>query len=102
MSGVFKALAHPTRRRILQLLRDRPHTAGELAEAFSVSKPTLSSHFAALRTAGLVASHRDGRTIVYQLQVTVLEDALLQLAASVGLELQAVEPTPSPHPEVDP
>lgn len=93
MSTVFQALAHPIRRRILALLREQPRTAGELAAEFSVSKPTLSAHFATLRSAGLVASHREGRTIVYQLQVSILEDALLQLAASVGLELASPDAT---------
>jgi DNA-binding transcriptional ArsR family regulator len=96
MPTVFQALAHPTRRQILALLREQPRTAGELAEAFSVSKPTLSAHFSTLREAGLVASEKRGRTVVYQLQVSVLEDALLRLAQSVGLELQAPSADPSP------
>lgn len=102
MPTVFQALAHPTRRQILALLREQPRTAGELAEAFSVSKPTLSAHFATLRAAGLVASEKRGRTVVYQLQVSVLEDALLRLAASVGLELTAPVPAPTPDPESAP
>ena len=51
MSSVFKALANPTRRKVLQLLRERPMTAGELAAAFQVSKPTMSAHFSVLREA---------------------------------------------------
>ena len=100
MSTVFKALANPTRRRVLQLLRERPMTAGELADEFSVSKPTMSSHFAALREAGLVASEKQGKTVVYQLQMSVLEDALLSFAQSFGLDLQTTEQA-SPSGDVE-
>lgn len=92
MSTVFKALSHPTRRRILQLLRERPMSAGELADAFDVSKPTMSSHFSVLREADLIAAHRDGKSIVYQLRMSVLEDALLHFAQSIGLDLRAPAP----------
>ena len=54
MNTVFKALADPTRRRVLQLLRRRPMTAGELADHFPFSKPTMSAHFAVLKEADLV------------------------------------------------
>jgi DNA-binding transcriptional ArsR family regulator len=79
MSEVYKALADPTRRRILQLLREREMTAGELAEHFDLAKPTLSGHFAVLREAGLVAPEKSGTTITYRLNVSVLEEALLAL-----------------------
>ena len=52
MDEVFKALADPTRRSLLELLRRRPMTAGELSEHFAVSKPTMSAHFAVLQAAG--------------------------------------------------
>ena len=54
----FKALADPMRRRILELLRDGDLTAGELAEHFDISKPSLSHHLATLRSAGLVSDER--------------------------------------------
>jgi ArsR family transcriptional regulator len=75
-NSVFKALADPTRREILHLLRKEEMTAGELAERFEISKPTLSHHFAVLREAGLVTSRREGQTIWYALNTTVLEDIL--------------------------
>ena len=52
MNKVFKALSDPTRRRVLQLLRERPMSAGELSDHFAVSKPTMSAHFAVLQEAG--------------------------------------------------
>ena len=77
MNAVFKALADPTRRRVLEILRARPMTAGELADHFPFSKPTMSAHFAVLKEADLVEVQRSGKTIVYQLKLSVLEDALL-------------------------
>jgi DNA-binding transcriptional ArsR family regulator len=79
MSEVYKALADPTRRRILQLLREREMTAGEIADHFDLAKPTLSGHFAVLREAKLVAPEKSGATITYRLNVSVLEEALLAL-----------------------
>lgn len=85
MNLVFKALSDPTRRRILQLLRERPMTAGHIAENFNCAKPTLSAHLAVLREADLVESERIGTTITYTLKVSVLEDALLSFAETVGV-----------------
>ncbi|HEY3811626.1 MAG TPA: autorepressor SdpR family transcription factor [Caulobacteraceae bacterium] len=79
MAEIYKALADPTRRRILELLREREMSAGEIAEHFDLSKPTLSGHFNVLREAGLVETERSGTTIVYRLNVTVLEEALMAL-----------------------
>ena len=84
MNKVFKALADPTRRRVLQLLRERPMSAGELSDHFPVSKPTMSAHFAVLQEAGLIESEKTGRTIVYRLVMSVLEDALLGFAQTFG------------------
>jgi len=85
MNAVFKALADPTRRRILQLLQEREMTAGQIASHFSVSKPTLSGHFAVLRAADLVDAQRQGTTIIYRLKLSVLEDALLTFAQAFGI-----------------
>lgn len=85
MNAVFKALADPTRRRILQLLRDRPMTAGEVAARVTVAKPTLSAHFAVLREADLVNSVKSGTTITYRLKLSVLEEALLGFSHAVGI-----------------
>ena len=89
MSSVFKAIADPTRREVLALLRERPMAAGELADRFDVSKPTMSAHFAVLKEAGLIDASRHGKSIVYRLRMSVLEEALMGLAQAVGLDLAA-------------
>jgi DNA-binding transcriptional ArsR family regulator len=89
MSGVFRALADPTRRRVLALLREKPMSAGELADQFDVSKPTMSAHFNVLREAGLIDATKHGKTIIYRLKMSVLEEALMGLAQTVGLELKS-------------
>jgi DNA-binding transcriptional ArsR family regulator len=92
VNGVFKALSDPTRRRVLQLLRDRPMTAGELADHFDVAKPTMSAHFAVLQQADLIEAERNGRTIVYRLKMSVLEDALLGFAQTLGWDVKITRP----------
>jgi len=82
---VFKALADPTRRKVLELLQRKPMTAGELAEHFDVSKPTMSAHFAVLTAAGLVQADKQGRSITYRLRMSVLEEALLGFAGTFGI-----------------
>ena len=86
MNRVFKALSDPTRRRVLQLLRKRPMTAGELAGEFDLSKPTMSAHFGVLREANLIDAEKQRTTITYRLKLSVLEDALLGFAESFGFE----------------
>jgi DNA-binding transcriptional ArsR family regulator len=88
MTSVFRALSDPTRRRVLEILRKGPRTAGELAAEFDVSKPTMSAHFAVLREAGLVASEKNGKSVVYHLEMSVLEEALLGFARSFGWRLE--------------
>jgi DNA-binding transcriptional ArsR family regulator len=96
---IFKALSDPTRRRILELLRQRPMSAGELAHHFSISRPAMSAHFAILREAGLVTSKKLGKSVVYELQMSVLEDALLTFAQHFGLELRDRNRARRGHPE---
>jgi len=88
MNSVFKALSDPTRRRVLQLLRNGSMSAGDLAAHFTVSKPTMSAHFAVLRETGLVEAAQNGRTVTYRLNLPVLEDALLAFAQAFGLEMK--------------
>jgi DNA-binding transcriptional ArsR family regulator len=95
MNKVFKALSDPTRRRVLQLLRSRPMTAGELADAFELSKPAMSAHFAVLREAELIEGVKEGTTITYRLKLSVLEDALLGFAESFGIEAMPASRTRS-------
>jgi DNA-binding transcriptional ArsR family regulator len=83
---VFKALADPTRRRVLELLRQGSMTAGELSDQFPVSKPTMSAHFSVLQEAGLVEAEKDGRVVFYRLKMSVLEDALLGFAEALGID----------------
>jgi len=85
VSSIYKALADPTRRRILQLLREKEMSAGEIAEHFDLAKPTLSGHFAVLRAADLVATEKHGTTVTYRLNVSVLEEALVALMDGFGL-----------------
>lgn len=82
MSQVFRALSDPTRRQVLQLLRDGPMSAGALCEHFSVSKPTMSAHFSVLREADLVHVEKIGKSVIYHLKLTVLEEALLGFVRS--------------------
>lgn len=69
----FKALADPTRRHILELLRTKDLTAGEIAEHFDMTKPSLSHHLNTLKTAGLVDAERDGQNIIYSLNTSILQ-----------------------------
>ena len=99
MSNVFKALSDPTRRKVLELLRQGPKTAGELAAEFDVSKPTMSAHFAVLREADLVEATRDGKAMVYRLKLSVLEDALLGFAEIFGMKMEAGDAAPDEKEE---
>ncbi len=84
MNKVFEALAHPTRREILELLKGGSRTAGELADGFGVSKPTMSGHFAKLKEAGLIHADQRGTTILYSLNMSVLEEVLLGFMGRMG------------------
>ncbi len=95
MNLVFKALADPTRRQVLQLLKDGPMKAGEIAEHVSVAKPTLSDHLALLRQAELVSSEKNGTSISYWLNASVLEGALLAFADMVDIGLSRDNPRKS-------
>ena len=70
----FKALADPTRREILRLLAGGSMSAGDIAQSFDISKPSLSHHFNLLKQAELVRTHREGQNIYYTLNTSVLED----------------------------
>jgi DNA-binding transcriptional ArsR family regulator len=85
MNQLFEALAHPTRREILELLKKGSMSAGAIAERFAVSKPTLSGHFAKLKEAGLIHADKDGTSIIYSLNLSVLEEVLLGFMGRMGL-----------------
>jgi ArsR family transcriptional regulator len=80
----FKALADPTRRKILGLLRKGEMTAGDLAERFAMTKPSMSHHFAVLKDADLVTSRRDGQQIWYGLNTTVVQDLMAWALDLIG------------------
>jgi len=75
-NNTFRALADPTRREILGLLRQGEMTAGALAEKFDMTKPSMSHHFAVLKDADLVTSRREGQQIWYGLNTTVVQDVM--------------------------
>ena len=85
MNQLFEALAHPTRREILELLKRGSLSAGMIAEHFDVSKPTLSGHFAKLRDAGLIHADKNGTSIIYSLNLTTLEEVLLGFMGRMGI-----------------
>lgn len=76
MNSIFKALNDPTRRAILELLQNGDMTAGEIADQFDMTKPSISHHLDLLSQAGLVESVRKGQFIHYSLNMTVLDDIL--------------------------
>jgi DNA-binding transcriptional ArsR family regulator len=86
MNESFKALADPTRRKIIRLLRQSDMTAGQIAESFQMSKPSISHHLNALKHAGLVQDEREGQFIRYTLNTTVLEEVLGWFLEMTGTE----------------
>ena len=72
-NDVFKALSDPTRREILDRLKEKDLTAGEIADYFSISKPSISHHLAILKTAGVITQEKKGQFIYYSLNTTVLQ-----------------------------
>jgi DNA-binding transcriptional ArsR family regulator len=76
MNILFKALDDPTRRKIIEMLRERDMTAGEIADAFDISKPSISHHLDLLKQANIVLSIKQGQFITYSLNVSVFEEML--------------------------
>jgi ArsR family transcriptional regulator, arsenate/arsenite/antimonite-responsive transcriptional repressor len=76
---VYKALADPTRRDILNLLKNKDLTAGEIADHFRISKPSISHHLNLLKQADLVHAEKEGQFIYYSINTTVLQDVLAWL-----------------------
>jgi DNA-binding transcriptional ArsR family regulator len=85
---MFKALSDPTRRKIIMLLKDGDMNAGEIAEKFSISKPSISHHLNMLKQASLVLDERKGQNIVYSLNTTVFQEVINWLfnAANINEE----------------
>tara|TARA_R110000782_G_scaffold72889_4_gene145799 strand:+ start:75 stop:362 length:288 start_codon:yes stop_codon:yes gene_type:complete len=84
MNSLFKALSHPVRRRIIEMLRKGPLASGDIAVAFDMSWPSITGHLNALKEAGLVSPERDGSTIRYRLEISAVEEAVAFLMAMRG------------------
>jgi DNA-binding transcriptional ArsR family regulator len=95
VSGAYRALADPTRREILRLLREGDLPAGRLAGEFDISWPSVSRHLRVLETAGLVSSERRGGHIIYSLQTSVLQDVATEVAEMAGVGRGATRRAPS-------
>lgn len=78
-NAVFKALADPTRREIVRLLRQGPRTSGEISENFPSAWATISRHLGILREAGVITAERNGNSIHYELNATVLQDLIAHI-----------------------
>ena len=76
MNSLFKALNDGTRRKIIELLKDKDMNAGEIAEKFNISKPSISHHLDILKRADLITSEKKGQFIDYSLNTTILEDLI--------------------------
>ena len=76
MGDAFKALSDPTRRKILELLQEKPLNAGEIADCFQMTKPSISHHLSILKAAGLIVDERQGQNIVYSIDMSVFQDVM--------------------------
>lgn len=96
MNSVFKALAHPARRKMLAMLRDGPKSSGDVAAAFDMAWPTVTGHLTALKEGGLVETERQGTSVLYRLNISAAEEALAFLLeiSGAGAEARA-----APEPE---
>lgn len=89
MNTLFKALSHPVRRRIIEMLRRGPMASGDIAAAFDMTWPTVTGHLNALKEAGLVSPEREGTTIRYRLDISAVEEALAFLLSITGARAPA-------------
>jgi len=76
MNSLFKALNDETRRKIIELLKDKDMNAGEISDEFNISKPSISHHLDILKRANLIISEKKGQFIEYSLNTTILEDLM--------------------------
>ena len=86
MNAVFEALAHPTRRAILELLKHGARNAGDLATAFDISKPTLSAHLVKLSNAKLIQASRKGTMIFYSINLSLLEEVMMGFLSCLNVK----------------
>lgn len=83
MSDVWSALADPTRRKILSLLKKQDMNAGEIAEHFNMTKPSISHHLSQLKQANLVTADKQGQNVIYSLNISVFEE-IMQLVSELA------------------
>lgn len=76
MNAIFKALNDATRREILELLKEKDLSAGDIATSFDISKPSISHHLDILKRADLIASEKKGQFVIYSINTTIMEDVL--------------------------
>lgn len=76
MNEVFQSLSDPTRRKILKLLKERDMPAGEIADKFEISKPSISHHLNSLKQANLVLSEKKGQNVIYSLNTTIFQEVI--------------------------
>ncbi len=76
MNAIFKALNDATRRDILDLLKEKSYSAGDIADNFNISKPSISHHLDILKQADLIASEKKGQFVIYSINTTIMEDVL--------------------------
>ena len=88
LNKTFKALADPTRREILRMLTDKRLSAGDIAAAFDMTKPSVSHHLNILKNADLVSAERDGQNIIYSLNSSVVQEFMQEMMSffNVGEE----------------
>ena len=82
--STMRALADPTRREILNLLKGGQMTAGEIGERFDMTAAAISRHLSVLKEADLIRDQRDGKYIIYELNASVLEEIMLWLTELKG------------------
>jgi DNA-binding transcriptional ArsR family regulator len=88
MDSVFKALSDPTRRKILELLTEKDMTAGEIADHFKISKPSISHHLNLLKNSELILGEKQGQNILYSLNTTALQELIKWFYNFRGIEEQ--------------
>ena len=91
MKGVWEALSDGTRREILLLLKNRPHTAGEISDQFLLSAATVSHHLSVLKQSGLIEGSKRKQTIIYSLNTDVFHELIREIAEFLEPEPQRPE-----------
>lgn len=91
MNRIFKALAHPARRKIVAMLQNGPMSSGDIAKEFDMAWPSVTGHLTALKDAGLVEAERDGTSVCYRLNISAAEEAIgFLMALAQPLSKQAL------------